>query len=413
MTSGRTHEPDFARLLGDLAMESPPAYRDDIVQRTARTRQRPAWMFPERWFPVDITTQRVSFAPRRWRATAVLLLLVAALVIATLVAVTLGNRPRLPAPYGPAENGLVAYASGGDIYLGDPVTGMSRVLLDGPETDIGAVFSRDGTRLAVIRESAGSPGVNLHVVNADGSGLRVLTPEPLLALNIEDWSGDGRQILITSGRKMSLVDVERGEVRPLEIGIGVEDPVFRPPDGRQIGFVGFKPGAHGIYLVNSDGTGLHRAAAGGAEVPGYFSPPEFSPDGSLIATSLPDPGPAGSQVHVIEFEGSGDRVLSNPPGVLDQWGPIWSPDGGTLVVLRSDADGWLLAEIPVDGGRGFDIAHLSDVFGVLSLSPDGRQVVFGPDDITKPAVIVGTSDSAMHTAPRWYAGDWQRRPVQQ
>ncbi len=40
-----------------------PDYRDDLFRRTARTRQRPAWTFIERWLPMTFITARHSAAP--------------------------------------------------------------------------------------------------------------------------------------------------------------------------------------------------------------------------------------------------------------------------------------------------------------------------------------------------------------
>ena len=48
-------EKDLPGLLAELAPRAKPDYRDDIVRQTARTRQRPAWMFPERWIPMSVT----------------------------------------------------------------------------------------------------------------------------------------------------------------------------------------------------------------------------------------------------------------------------------------------------------------------------------------------------------------------
>ena len=42
-----------------------PDYIDDVLATTAQRRQRPAWTFPERWLPMDITTH----ASRRPRAS--------------------------------------------------------------------------------------------------------------------------------------------------------------------------------------------------------------------------------------------------------------------------------------------------------------------------------------------------------
>ena len=66
-------------------------------------------------------TSRSAFAPRLpWRTIAVALVILALLVGAALVYVGT-QQTRLPAPFGPAANGLIPYASNGDIYVGDPV----------------------------------------------------------------------------------------------------------------------------------------------------------------------------------------------------------------------------------------------------------------------------------------------------
>ena len=109
-----------------------PDYRDHIVRQTARTRQRPAWMFPERLVPMTAVTSRAAWIPRvPLRAAALVALLLIALV---------GGAPRpggphparLPAPFGPAANGRIAYAAGGDIFTVDPVTGAAIAIVSGP-----------------------------------------------------------------------------------------------------------------------------------------------------------------------------------------------------------------------------------------------------------------------------------------
>ena len=51
--------------LTDLAGSSAPDYRNDILRQVARTRQRPAWTFPERWIPVTLFAHREA-PPRLW-----------------------------------------------------------------------------------------------------------------------------------------------------------------------------------------------------------------------------------------------------------------------------------------------------------------------------------------------------------
>ena len=92
-----------------------PDYLPDIVAQAGRTRQRPAWTFLERWLPMDIAVRRQG-VPRAVLVFAVLGLLVA-LLVATVAFI--GSRPSTP-PITGATNGLLAFASGGDIVVVEP-----------------------------------------------------------------------------------------------------------------------------------------------------------------------------------------------------------------------------------------------------------------------------------------------------
>ena len=115
-------------------------------------------------------TQRMAAAPHvSWRALAVLALLVLALVSAALYAGS--QQRRLPAPFGPAANGVIPYVSNGDLYAGDPITGESRLLVGGPEGDALPQFSPDGTRVAFMRDvgTTSIKPIDIYVAGADGS----------------------------------------------------------------------------------------------------------------------------------------------------------------------------------------------------------------------------------------------------
>jgi len=406
MTSGRTREPDVASLLADLAMESTPSYRDDIVQRTARTRQRPAWMFPERWLPVDTTTQRVSIMPVRWRAIGVLLVL-AALLIATLVAVSVATERRLPAPpYGPAANGLIAYEADGDIFLGDPTNGASRPIVSGSDDDMSPSFSRDGTHLFFLR-AASATANHLMVAKADGSDVRVITPEPFIGISGGDWSGDGRNLLIASvvnfRPSISIVDVADGSVRTLDVGMSAWEPTFRPPDGRQIAFhVGEGSGA-AVYVVDTDGGLPVKLADGGGAT--------YSPDGSRIAYGRSyQPEVERNETRVMDADGSNDHIVGDRPDIQYQGTSVWSPDGRTLLVFRATDDGrLLLANVPADGsgpGEEFDVGFYG--FGGLGWSPDGNQVVTLSAHPGAQATLLNLVDGSSRIVPSWYTASWQR-----
>ena len=147
----------------------------------------------------------------------------------------MGSQPRLPAPFGPARNGLIAYAADGDIFTADPITGATTAVVTGPEFDVKPVFSRDGTSVAFERKVGGhasGPG-RLLVARFDGRDPVVVTPEPLTGLTGYVFSPNGREILITLGpftsSTMWIAKVDGSGVKPLEVGMNATDlPSFRP-----------------------------------------------------------------------------------------------------------------------------------------------------------------------------------------
>src|SRR4029450_3114651 len=139
----------------------------------------------------------------------------------------------LPAPFGPAQTGLVAYSADGDIFVGDSVSGRTSVVVSGPETDREPVWSRDGTRLAFERKVGTNIGPGLiYVARANGSQLTVVTPKPLEDIRAVSFSPNGRDLLISA-----LVDnlpgiliaaVDGSGIHPLDIGRPVANPAWRP-----------------------------------------------------------------------------------------------------------------------------------------------------------------------------------------
>jgi dipeptidyl aminopeptidase/acylaminoacyl peptidase len=351
MMPSERFERQLPELLTELAAPRTPDYVDDLFGLTAATRQRPAWTFLERWLPmVDIARQPVLTRRVPLRTIGLGLLLIG-LLLAIVAAAVIGSRRNVPAPFGLARNGLVAYAKDGDIYTADPVTGKAIAIVAGPETDLRPVWSLDGTRLAFERrvDSPTGPGL-LYVAEADGSSLVRLTPDALRSIESYAFSPDGREVVFTArpvGLSVLYIARSDGSSSPRALSVGTlspSEPTYRPPDGGEIAFVGQEQGQPaGLYAIKPDGTGLRSIAQPENLV---VAGPMWSPDGSRIAYSAyaVDYETGGSllRAYIVTADGQGGRMVRVIPDNDVQGAASWSNDGTRLLLSECYAP-------PVDG----------------------------------------------------------------
>jgi WD40 repeat protein len=393
---------DVSAWLHSDAEHRVPEHLDAVLRRTRTERQRPAWSSLERWLPVQ-TTLRLAPLPRvAW------LILVLALVVAVAVAiVAIGSRPHLPAPFGPARNGILMSSRDGDIYAVDPVSGKQTPVITGSPFDFGATFSRDGTKFIFLRtaDTACGPdcGLMLMVANADGSGVRALTPS-LPALDWQDWSPDGTQVAIAAGAPsgnghvIDVVNVDGSGMRTLDVGRPAMQLSWLPPDGKEIVFRGeqLKAGdpPPGIFAVRADGSGLRPISSRLASDSNDYNGVGVSPDG--LSVSYDGIGAQKSfELHILTIATGEDRVLPQPAG-KDQLGGAFSPDGRKMAYQRAvGGDLFRMVVAPVDGsGTGIELGPRSPLGTInnYSWSPDGTSII-GNYDADKTARLVPIDDS--------------------
>jgi hypothetical protein len=133
---------DLPARLVDLGGSNAPDYVDDILARTARTRQRPAWTFPERWIPMTVrNTTSAAAPPLRMAWMMLLIALLAAVVAASAVIVGTQIRRLTDPPRVFAGSALLPTACPADTVLksGDIATVAGNGTLgitgdDGPAT---------------------------------------------------------------------------------------------------------------------------------------------------------------------------------------------------------------------------------------------------------------------------------------
>jgi hypothetical protein len=344
MTSTGRFERALPALLEALAEPQTPDYGDDLFWQTAHTSQRSAWSFPERWLPMLDVARRPVAVQMPWRPVAVLTLLVLALVASLVLA---GAQRRPPPPFGPAGNGLIALSRDGDIYTYDPMTGVSKAIVTGPENDLDPLWSTDGTRL-VFRRTVGDGSESLFVVRGDGGHLRELSPGHLSNVRSYEMSGDGALVAIVADvNDIPSLFVARSDgsgIQRLETGSVVWGATFRPT-GSDILFVGphgVDGSYSGLYLIAADGTDQRTLIEPQVDA-NIEGDARWSPDGTKIAYSRWEPGvsQANLRVHIVSADGTRDEIIGHDAGAWWEggmsWtgGPLWAPDGTRLLIERN------------------------------------------------------------------------------
>ena len=446
MSSSERYERRLPVLLEELAAPRTPDYFDDILGQVDRTRQRPGWAFPERWLPMSAVSERLATAPRvPMRAVLAAALLLIALAVG-LALITGSQRPKVPAPFGPALNGQVAFVDDtGAILAGDPATGTSRVIVSGAGHQR-PVFSPDGTRLAFLQtDQLGNAAV--VVADADGRQPRVISDSGLLSVGHVGWSADGRRVVVAippntlaafdadrTGPPTTLSDAATfdGAYTSFDDFNAALADLYRPPNGDEFLYLGDGAGGGGLYRqAVAGGTPIAILTSENSPFPlGAIVNPQWSPDGSKIAVTINlTDHPSDFRVFVMNADGSDlHELLSNPTNeVVSQQSAAWSPDGTSIAMqrwVREDDCGPCVARpitiVDVATGAAHEVGPVSlNGYRGWSWSPDGSSILAIPQPVEGEAasgdsdrVLIVDAATGVVTRPGWTSpagASWQRQ----
>ena len=388
--------------LDEQAGRGAPDYLDEVLSRTTRTRQRPAWSSLERWLPMQKTfSGRLAPIPRLvWFAALIAML---ALVAAALLAAGVGQR-RLP-HFGSAANGQIAFIDGGNLRVAAADGSNPRTMAPLPDGAEALTFAPDGTRLA-YRTTGSVPSI--VVANSDGSnpivvatGTSIRTGDPLA------WSPDSRRLAFTNmlvAGTIGTIDVVEadGSHRTQVIQGASAERLDRyapawSPDGLWISFLSTEPNGYvALNVIHPDGQGAQRLPT--------------SPINSDINDMSWSPDPAQGRVAYVSggYVKMFDLAISQETTVGTGFWPTWSPDGQRIAWWGGTSQAVSVADLltgtarpialfpPYGSGTCQDHPEAAgrSVCGPSLWSPDGLWVA--APDVVGTSILIARSDGTGH-----------------
>lgn len=210
------------------------------------------------------------------------------------------------------------------------------------------------------------------IMNADGSGFRQLTSDPVRHY-YPSLSPDGASVIYAAFREQNVHEIyefdlnDRG-VNRLTNRIGVNNAPEISPDGDTVAFMRGNPNTqqNQIWVMDRNGDNPEN-------VPGALGwDPTWSPDGKFILFASDRDGAA--QLFTVSLRGNAINRISNLPAIRGR--SDWSPDGQFIVTYSGEPWNRELYIMSADGSNARQLTPTGGNSQGPSISPDGNWVVF-------------------------------------
>lgn len=191
-------------------------------------------------------------------------------------------------------------------------------------------------RQIVFTEFPDNAPPQIWMVNADGSNLHQVLDDPDAGDQNPSFSPDGNLLYFSRCQDTCAIFRVRTDgsqltqMNPYLPNVFDDVPVVSP-DGRTIAFDSFNRDGvtAALYLMNSDGSNLHRLTPPGIQgIDG-----DWSPDGKTLTFSAHCCDPSNPEIWTIRANGTGLKPLTHPQGNVDLR-PAYSPRGDAVVFYR-------------------------------------------------------------------------------
>jgi Tol biopolymer transport system component len=187
--------------------------------------------------------------------------------------------------------------------------GKARRMTRNPADDAAPSWAPNGDRIAFRSDRDGDP--EIYVMRRNGTGVRQLTVNDLIADDDPEFSPDGKRIVFLSRRsgnsEIFVMNADGSGQTQLTNDPAIDALPTWSPDGRRIAFESRRAGSSDIWIMNSDGSNVKQLTKGAAEE--RF--PAFSPNARSIVYERRARASARPAVWTMQTNGTHRRRLTN------------------------------------------------------------------------------------------------------
>jgi TolB protein len=216
-----------------------------------------------------------------------------------------------------------------------------------PELCTMPTVSNDGTKIAFTRFSANGPVIMIHATDT-GRRLPFLNPSASFNSNLSFFP-DGSKVVFASKvsgyAQLHIANADGSGLQRLSNSRAIEvEPKVNPKTGADLVFVSGRSGPQQIYKMNIDGADVTRLTTG----EGQASNPSWHPDGKHIAfswTSGYEPG----NFNIFVMDVTTKEYVQLTFGRGRNENPTWGPDGRHLVFASNRGGSMQIYTMLADG----------------------------------------------------------------